>query len=150
MSTCKNYLKGTCTFGKHCRNSHSQPQTSATMETGSGVIKTTNPFMTPNTTPQAMTLEASVATLKEYIGKGCYAMSSLGAVTGDVSPEELRWYGSQASEAVTAKEKLLGISLQSYKPMTQGQVTASRVYPNFVPREQFTVLGDELLKELKW
>ena len=145
---CKNFAKGSCSYGQSCKFSHSRPSTLNSMETGPGIVKTNNPFAT--TTLQPITVDSSVSSLKEYIGRGCYALTSFGAVTGDVSPEELRWYGTQAVEAVTTREKVLGIALPGYKPMTQGQVTASRVYPSFVPRDQFTVISEELLKELKW
>ena len=71
-------------------------------------------------------------------------------MTGDISPEELRWHGANTADAVATRERLLGTSLEAYKPMAQGQVIPSRVYPAFVPRGVFTVLTDEQLKELNW
>ena len=98
-----------------------------------------------------MTVEASVeAFKKDYFNHGVYALTSYAGMTGDISPDEFRWYGNQMADAINAREHILGVSLDAYRVRAEGAVAASRIYPGFVPRSAFTVISDELLTELKW
>ena len=119
------------------------------MEAQQEVVRTSNPFgqaAAPLASP-----EASAASFKtEYLNKGAYALTSYAAMSGDVSPYELKWYGQQALDAIVARERVLGVSLHAYKPLAAGAVTRSNLYPNFVPTAEFTVLDDALLAQLKW
>jgi len=142
---CKQFAThGSCSYGKSCKLRHDNPQ----QKIGDvrEPVKVSNPFMTGQA---STTLEASVSAFKtEYLQKGCYALTSYASMPGDISPEELRFYG--ATEMIVAREKQLGVSLHAYKPMAKGAVNPSKVYPGFVPVGVFTVLSDELLTELKW
>ena len=141
QTVCNNFIKGQCSYGNNCRFLHQRPIEQT-------VVRASNPFATSN---QALTVEASVeAFKKDYLNHGVYALTSYAGMTGDISPEEFRWYGNQMADAIATRERMLGVSLDAYKARAEGSIAASRVYPAFVPRSTFTVISDELLSELKW
>ena len=163
MAICEFFKRGNCKFGDRCKFEHprsTRPQGQSyavhqqnsrpsMMSTDShnkaAVIQTTNPFAPHGLAPP----ECSESIFQEEVRKGAYPLTCCGnQISGDVSPEELRWYSGAVEPLIKAKEHLLG-PLHQYRPRPEGVeavgVDLNPFYPVFVSRVPIKVLPDEAL-----